>query len=548
MSWNASQFNENLADALESFDHDKARELCNKLVSHLRERDDPYPTDHSKTILGQLRSKRYFDLMQLVADTFIQNEQTDPKVLRQYAQSQLDQGNLTAAISTLKDLEKVTAQNGLKPNPEEHAEALGLLGRAYKDLYILAENPDRSRNRSFLENAIKYYRDIYIIDNSKIWQGINSVALIRRAYTDGVELKTIAGPKELADSMATEIIGVVKKRHLNKSADTWDFATGVEACVGLDKHEDALKWLSLYLNSQYTSAFELGSTYRQLTQVWKLDTSKPPGNKILPALKAALLREQGSEIEIGIKEASEENLNSLSKDAGYERILGTESFKSIKWFKKCMLRATAVAQVEDSFSDPVGTAFVIRGGDLKPELGDELLLLTNAHVISTEFRVSTALSPEKSTIKFELWKNSDSPEFKVKELWSSSPENLDATLLRPIPDIKGIEPIPITNVLPLLEDKQRAYIIGHPQGRKLSFSIHDNHLLDYDDRLLHYRSPTEPGNSGSPVFNDEWDLIGIHHRGLRKMPRLNNKDGTYAANEGIWIKAIIEDVKNTNIG
>lgn len=548
MNWHASQFNENLSKALESFDRVTVGELCNRLISHLRERDDPYPADHSKTILGQLRGKRYFDLMQVVADALIQNGQIDAKVYRQYAQSQLDLGNLTAAISTLENLEKATAPEGDNPNPEEFAEARGLLGRAYKDLYVMADNPNRSRNRRFLEKAIDYYRGIYKNDSGKIWQGINSVALIRRAQSDGVELETIAGPKALADSMATEILAEVKKRHLNKKADTWDFATGVEACIGLDKYEAALEWLSLYLRSQYTSAFELGSTYRQVIQVWKLDTAKPPGDKILPALKAALLKEQGSEIEISVKEAAQEKLKELAKDSGYEKILGTDTFKSLKWFRKCMLRASAVAQVEDSNGDAVGTAFVIRGGDLKPELGDELLLLTNAHVISNDPSVSRALSPEKTVLRFELWENGGSPEFKVKVLWSSSPELLDATLVQPLPAIKNIEPIPIAENLPLLDEQQRAYIIGHPQGRKLSFSIHDNFLLDYDDRLLHYRSPTEPGSSGSPVFNDAWDLIGLHHRGLRKMPRLKDKVGIYPANEGIWIGAIMEGIKKANFG
>src|SRR5204862_249025 len=60
----------------------------------------------------------------------------------------------------------------------------------------------------------------------------------------------------------------------------------------------------------------------------------------------------------------------------------------------------------------------------------------------------------------------------------------------------------------------------------------------YDERVLHYRSPTEPGSSGSPVFDNKWRLIGLHHSGATRMPQLNNAGGTYAANEGITIDAI----------
>ena len=550
MKLKPKKFTADLREAVDSFDRDAAAGLCDKLILHVRERDDVYPAKHAKTVLGLLRGKRYFDLMQKVADALIQNGQTDARVRRQYAQSQLDQGNLTAAISTLENLSNETAPKGAHPNAEEYAEARGLLGRAYKDLYILAGAPKHSRNRRFLEKAIECYRKIYQGDCSKVWQGINSVALIRRADADGVKLKKIADARSQADTMASRILAEVTQRCQDKKADTWDFATALEACIGLQRHEEAVAWLMRYLNSDFTDAFELGATYRQLTQVWNLHTGQAPGDKILPPLKAALLQQKGSEIEIGVQDAAQEKLDELTSDAGYEKILGTEGFRTLKWFQRCMLRASAIARVEDTLGNPVGTAFVVRGGDLKPELGDELLLLTNAHVIRDEdSQVSIALPAEKAVLKFELWKDGDSPEFKVRKLlWSSPPQWLDATLLRPTPAIEGVEPIPVTNILPLADGQQRAYIIGHPQGRKLSFSIHDNHLLDYDDRRLHYRSPTEPGSSGSPVLNDQWELIGLHHSGTQYMPRLHGKDGTYPANEGIWVQAIIRELQNIEIG
>ena len=68
MSWHAKNFNNELAEACDSFDLDGAQHLCTKLVEHIRKRDDPYPIDHCKIVLKQLRGKRYFTLMQNVAD------------------------------------------------------------------------------------------------------------------------------------------------------------------------------------------------------------------------------------------------------------------------------------------------------------------------------------------------------------------------------------------------------------------------------------------------------------------------------------------------
>jgi V8-like Glu-specific endopeptidase len=67
-------------------------------------------------------------------------------------------------------------------------------------------------------------------------------------------------------------------------------------------------------------------------------------------------------------------------------------------------------------------------------------------------------------------------------------------------------------------------------------------LLDWDQHLVHYRTPTEPGSSGSPVFDDQWRLVAIHHKGSSNLPKLNGKPGTYEANEGINILAIADAV------
>ena len=56
-------------------------------------------------------------------------------------------------------------------------------------------------------------------------------------------------------------------------------------------------------------------------------------------------------------------------------------------------------------------------------------------------------------------------------------------------------------------------IIQHPNGMRKLISIRNNLLVARTDRTLLYETDTETGSSGSPVFNDEWYLVALHHYG-----------------------------------
>jgi V8-like Glu-specific endopeptidase len=51
----------------------------------------------------------------------------------------------------------------------------------------------------------------------------------------------------------------------------------------------------------------------------------------------------------------------------------------------------------------------------------------------------------------------------------------------------------------------------------------------WDGRRLRYRNNTEPGSSGSPVFNFEWELVALHHGGARGKEPVAYNQGIPAA-------------------
>jgi hypothetical protein len=170
-------------------------------------------------------------------------------------------------------------------------------------------------------------------------------------------------------------------------------------------------------------------------------------------------------------------------------------------------------------------------------------LMTNAHVISDD---PNSIRPGEVEVSFEALGGVKCGIEKI--LWSSPPAQCDATLLRlNMSDetatlLKQVAPYRVVEDLPHLDMKPRVCIIGHPGGAGMSLTLQDNMLLDYDLQKMHYRALTENGSSGSPVFNRQWRLVGLHHKGDSRMPKLNGKTGAYEADEGIRISAIIESL------
>lgn len=99
-------------------------------------------------------------------------------------------------------------------------------------------------------------------------------------------------------------------------------------------------------------------------------------------------------------------------------------------------------------------------------------------------------------------------------------------------------------------------VIGHPMGRLKEIALRDNALVQRLDDFLHYRTDTEPGNSGSPVFNDQWEVVALHHMGVPNTDtqgRILRKDGQiwrggvdsddtidYVSNEGARTSSILK--------
>jgi hypothetical protein len=81
------------------------------------------------------------------------------------------------------------------------------------------------------------------------------------------------------------------------------------------------------------------------------------------------------------------------------------------------------------------------------------------------------------------------------------------------------------------------FIVQHPEAEPLKLALDNEAVigLEGEGRRVHYRTNTEPGSSGSPVFDQNWKLVALHHAGdPRWMPEYN---------EGIPISLILAQLK-----
>jgi hypothetical protein len=125
--------------------HDKAATsaCCNDLIARIYKTAEPYPLNPAKQLLPALRKRRFFEQTERLADAFIQTGAGTNTVRRLYVQALLDQGHFTAALLVLERLIAETESVDLV----ENAEAKGLMGRAYKQLYVDATAPAVKRNQ-----------------------------------------------------------------------------------------------------------------------------------------------------------------------------------------------------------------------------------------------------------------------------------------------------------------------------------------------------------------------------------------------------------------
>lgn len=228
----------------------------------------------------------------------------------------------------------------------------------------------------------------------------------------------------------------------------------------------------------------------------------------------------------------------------YERLLGTNDLVDEFYLERALLSAHPVCRISlregSGHERGCATGFMI----------SPRLMLTNHHVFGSaeeaapsiaefNYKLDIAGRPEASYI-FQL----------RPDQYFYNDETLDfAVVAVEARSLQGEKSLEDFGYLRLIAQSGKVLlnewitIIQHPGGARRQFAIRENQCVaDSDPQVIWYMSDTAQGSSGSPVFNDSYQLVALHHAGV---PR-QDADGNYLLKSGKTVKDL-QDVDDADV-
>lgn len=245
-----------------------------------------------------------------------------------------------------------------------------------------------------------------------------------------------------------------------------------------------------------------------------------------------------------------------------EGIVGEDGSVWLSFFSCGLKAARAVGRVvklhRGQPDEAIGTGVLIGSG----------LLLTNNHVTpaaedATDMGVELGYDygDDGSELPYETCRFEPDRCF-----WTS--EELDFTVVA-VADLNGRPPGEKYGTVPLIAQTGKAVkaevlnVIHHPGGNRKRLSIRANRMVAEDELWLRYTSATLPGSSGAPVFNDQWEMVALHHGGVPMRdphgvqldragqpwtPGMGQEAKAYVANEGARVSRIVSRLQESPLG
>lgn len=209
-----------------------------------------------------------------------------------------------------------------------------------------------------------------------------------------------------------------------------------------------------------------------------------------------------------------------------EKITGTRStLVPIAYLAKGLRRARAVARVRLADGSS-GSGFLAEDG----------LFITNHHVLPSANVASSAVAQFNYEQSVEgLDEAYEDVRFDPARFYTSEEDDWTAVGVEGHPEEKwGCLPFEST----MVDVGTPVNIIQHPGGGPKQVSFYSNIVVHVSDGRLQYLTDTLSGSSGSPVFDLEWKLVALHHRGGWLPEPGSREKEIFLRNQGIAIDVV----------
>ncbi|HMO03709.1 MAG TPA: trypsin-like peptidase domain-containing protein [Kiritimatiellia bacterium] len=215
-------------------------------------------------------------------------------------------------------------------------------------------------------------------------------------------------------------------------------------------------------------------------------------------------------------------------EIGLEKIIGANNLKLIDWLRVGLERSRAVCRITTPFN--LGTGFLLPGG----------LMFTNHHVLPTP--ELTAKSFVEFNVEEDLHGNLTQPvRYEIDASTHRANQALDYCIVRLVehaakPQLTSWGSLDL-ELIKAPKVGEHVTIIQHPAGGPKQIALTANQVVNIHEHRLQYATDTMPGSSGSPVFNDAWKVVALHHKGGNLVA--NSSGEKIYANEGILMRDIL---------
>lgn len=256
-----------------------------------------------------------------------------------------------------------------------------------------------------------------------------------------------------------------------------------------------------------------------------------------------------------------------------ERVLNeAEEFLSVLFVKRAAIVTKSIGRiVARGTRQGIGTGFLVAPG----------VLITNHHVLGS------ADDARNSAVQFDYELNyryrqgkSEVFELRPQDLFYAN-RSLDFALVAVADkgadqgyDLSNYGYLPLDEKVGKIRAEAPVNIIQHPQAGLKQVVFRDSKIFPLPSELnpgnsysgksvdtaAHYSGDTKKGSSGSPVFNDAWEVVALHHSAVAELDgagQMRMKDGSFkavgeitdgdevkwVANEGIRISRIMKHLR-----